>query len=79
MLPQPFVALSVLLVNKITLRPLAWTLLEAHKQGPIHMLLVSLLLALPTEAAICHNGCSGHGTCGLLGSWTLILEGQHGP
>lgn len=38
------------------------------------MLLGFLVLALPTEAAICHNGCSGHGSCGLLGS--CICEGN---
>ena len=38
------------------------------------MLLGWLVLALPTEAAICHNGCSGHGSCGLLGS--CICEGN---
>lgn len=38
------------------------------------MLLGWLVLALPAQAAICHNGCSGHGSCGLLGS--CICDGN---
>eukprot|EP00438_Fugacium_kawagutii_P035492 Skav226803 [mRNA] locus=scaffold2056:54674:61423:+ [translate_table: standard] len=37
-------------------------------------MLLGWLLLVPAQAAICHNGCSGHGSCGLLGS--CICDGN---